>query len=150
MTHAPELEADIRRYFFAKHWKVGTIAAQLAIHPDVVRRVTGLDSARRVVPAQEPGTLVTPFTDFIEQTLARYPRLRATRLFDMLKPRGYTGSVRTLREHVARVRPASPRGAFLRLEVFVGEQAQVDWAFVGNREVPGGRPGLWLFVMVLS
>lgn len=150
MTHAPELEADIRRYFFAEHWKVGTIAAQLAVHPDVVRRVTGLDSARRVVPAQQPGTLVTPYADFIEQTLARYPRLRATRLFDMLKPRGYTGSVRTLREHVARVRPAAPRGAFLRLEVFVGEQAQVDWAFVGNREVPGGRRGLWLFVMVLS
>ena len=31
-----------------------------------------------------------------------------------------------------------------------GEQAQVDWAFVGDRAVPGGRRGLWLFVMVLG
>ena len=150
MTHAPEVEAEIRRHFFAEHWRVGTIAAQLGVHPDVVRRVVGLDSARRVVPAREVGALVTPYAEFIAQTLTRYPRLRATRLFDMLKGRGYAGSVRTLREHVARVRPSSPRGAFLRTETFAGEQAQVDWAFVGNREVPGGRRGLWLFVMVLS
>ncbi len=150
MTVAPEVEADIRRHFFAEHWRVGTIAAQLGIHPDAVRRVVGLDSARRVVPAREPDTLVAPYADFIAQTLARYPRLRATRLFDMLAPRGYKGSVRTLRGYVARARPASPRGAFLRTETLVGEQAQVDWAFVGDREVPGGRRGLWLFVMVLS
>lgn len=150
MTVAPEVEADIRRYFFAEHWRVGTIAAQLGVHPDVVRRVAGLESTARVVPVREPDTLVTPYADFIAQTLTRYPRLRATRLFDMLTPRGYRGSVRTLREYVARVRPASPRGAFLRTETLVGEQAQVDWAFVGEREVPGGRRGLWLFVMVLS
>ncbi|MEZ4405398.1 MAG: hypothetical protein R3A52_02730 [Polyangiales bacterium] len=26
----------------------------------------------------------------------------------------------------------------------------MDWAFIGQRDVPGGRRGLWLFVMVLS
>ena len=44
MTVAPEVEADIRRHFFAEHWRVGTIAAQLGIHPDAVRRVVGLDN----------------------------------------------------------------------------------------------------------
>ena len=93
---------------------------------------------------------MAPFADFVGETLARYPRLRATRLFDMLAPRGYKGSMRTLRSYVASVRPATSVRASLRTETLVGEQAQVDWAFVGEREVPGGRRGLWMFVMVLS
>jgi hypothetical protein len=34
----PELRVQIRRYFFAEHWKIGTIAKQLQVHPDTVRR----------------------------------------------------------------------------------------------------------------
>ena len=36
MTVAKETEAEIRRLFFAEHWKVGTIAAQLGVHHDTV------------------------------------------------------------------------------------------------------------------
>jgi transposase len=150
MTALPDTEAEIRRLFFAEHWKVGTITEQLGLHRDTVLRVTGLDSPRRVTPPRERDAPVAAFAGFIAETLERYPRLRATRLFDMVKARGYKGSVRTLRRYVLGVRPVARRGAFLRLEPFVGEQAQVDWAFIGEREVPGGRRGLWLFVMVLS
>jgi len=45
----------------------------------------------------------------------------------MIRERGYSGSVVQLRRAVARVRPRS-REAFLRLEMFPGEQGQVDWA----------------------
>jgi hypothetical protein len=48
VTLAPETEAEIRRLFFAEHWKVGTIAAQLGVHHDSVSRVAGLASPRRV------------------------------------------------------------------------------------------------------
>ncbi len=150
MTLSPDTEAEIRRLFFAEHWPVGTIVTQLGEHRDCVRRVAGLCSPRRVVPARVRDGNLLPFEEFIAQTLALYPSLRATRLYDMLKGRGYKGSVRTLRRYVKRVRPVRRRGAFLRLETFVAEQAQVDWAFVGQREVPGGRRGLWIFVMVLS
>ncbi len=34
----PELVARIRHLFFAEHWKVGTIAAELRLHRDTVRR----------------------------------------------------------------------------------------------------------------
>ena len=30
--------ARIRRLFYAEHWKVGTIAAELGVHHDAVRR----------------------------------------------------------------------------------------------------------------
>jgi transposase len=144
-----ETEAEIRRLFFAEHWKIGTVEAELGVHADVVRRVAGLLSDKRVLPLPQPRK-VEPFVAFIDETLARHPRLRATRLYDMLRPRGYTGSVSTLREHVALVRPAPRSEVFLRTEPMVGEQAQIDWAYVGPREVPGGQRALWIFVMVLA
>ena len=42
----PALEAEIVRLHFAEHWRVGTIAAQLGIHADVVRRAIGRDPER--------------------------------------------------------------------------------------------------------
>jgi transposase len=145
----PEREAEIVRLYFAEHWRVGTISTQLGTHPDVVRRVLGLGGDR--TPDAPPRTrLVDPYRSFIAETLERYPRLCATRLYDMVKDRGYAGAVRTLREFVAEVRPRPRREVFLRTEPLVGEQAQIDWAYVGKVAVPGGERALWLFVMVLS
>lgn len=36
-----EIDADMLRLHYGEHWPVGTIARQLALHPDVVRRVLG-------------------------------------------------------------------------------------------------------------
>src|SRR3990172_1083417 len=121
----PEREAEIIRLHFAEHWRVGTIAAQLGVHPDVVRRVLGLGDAR---PGAAPRPrLVDPYLAFIAETLARYPRLRATRLHDMVAQRGYAGAVRTLREYVAEVRAKPPPPIYLPTQPLPGEQAQVDW-----------------------
>jgi transposase len=148
MTTPPEREVEIIRLYFAEHWKVGTIAAQLGVHRDVVRRVLGLGDAR-LGRAPRP-TLVDPYRGFITETLVRYPRLCATRLHDMLVERGYMGAVRTLREYVAKVRPKPRREIYFRTEPLPGEQAQIDWAYIGKIAVPGGERALWLFVLVLS
>ena len=148
MKGTPELEAEIVRLHYAEHWPVGTIATQLGAHPDQVRRVLGLGEAR--APAAPRACLVDPYRPFIDETLAQYPKLRATRLYDMLRERGFPGSVRTLREFVATVRPKPRREPYLRTETLPGEQAQIDWAFVGKLAVPGGVRALWLFVMVLA
>ena len=148
MKTTPEVEAEIVRLHYAEHWRVGTIAAQLALHADVVRRVLGLGTPRP--PSQLRPSMVDPYRAFIDDTLQSYPRLRATRLHDMLRERGFAGAVRTLREHVARVRPRPRREVYLLTETMAGEQAQVDWAYVGKIPVAGGERALWLFVMVLG
>lgn len=148
MTVPKETEVDITRLHYGEHWRVGTIAAQLSIHPDVVKRVLGHKQTSGD-PVRRP-SLVQPFQEFIRQTLEQYPALRATRLYDMLTPRGYHGSLRTLRDYVSMVRPEPKAKAYLRLETLAGEQAQIDWAHVGRVRIDGGERTLWVFVMVLS
>ncbi|MBA3819957.1 MAG: IS21 family transposase [Deltaproteobacteria bacterium] len=148
MKTTPEIEAEIVRLHYAEHWPVGTIATQLEAHPDVVRRVLGFGEAR--APSQLRPRIVDPYRAFIDDTLHRYPKLLATRLYDMIRERGYGGSVRTLRDYVALVRPRPKREAYLVTETLPGEQAQVDWAYVGKVAVPGGERALWVFVIVLA
>jgi transposase len=90
-----------------------------------------------------------PYLPFLRQTLEVHPGLRATRLEQMLRDRGYAGSSRQLRRVVARLRPRSPE-AFLRLQVFAGEQAQVDWAHFGSVTIGRAKRALSCFVMTLS
>jgi hypothetical protein len=50
-------------------------------------------------------TQLDEFLPLIRDTLAQYPRLRATRLFEMVKGRGDTGSVVQLRRAVRLMPP---------------------------------------------
>jgi transposase len=144
------IEAEIRRLYFAEHWCRGTIVAQLRVHPDAVERVLGRPGPKpRTAIALIPSAL-QPYAGFIGETLDSYPRLVGTRVCDMLRERGYKGSLRTLRRYLRRVRPMPKQEVFLRSEPLVGEQAQVDWAHVGYLELDGTRRALWVFVMVLA
>jgi transposase len=150
MTVSPETEAQIRRLYFAEHWKRGTIAAQLAVHPDVVARVIGrIGPKPGSAAARQRAALLDPYKGFVAETLKQYPRLVATRLYDMICERGYTGSLRTLRRYVRKVRPRGHK-AYLDIQTLPGEVGQVDWAHVGELRVEGGHRPLWLFVLLLS
>ena len=144
---SPETHAQIRRYFYAEHWKIGTIASELGVHADTVRNA--IESERFRNPRPLRPSIVDPYTEFIRQTLDQHPRLRATRIYQMAHDRGYTGSVVQVRRAVAHLRPQI-REPFLRLQVFPGEQAQADWASFGNVTVGRARRALSCFVMTLS
>jgi transposase len=143
----PETRVQIRRYFYAEHWKIGTIAQALNVHPDTVRRAIEVERFQHAEPLRP--SIVDPYLPFLRETLEQHPRLRATRLYRMIRDRGYAGSVEQLRRVVARLRP-QPREAFLRLQVFPAEQGQVDWAYFGSVLVGRARRQLSCFVMTLS
>jgi transposase len=144
-----EQRAEIRRLFYAEHWKVGTIAKALGVHPDTVRRAIEAERFFQNTARPRP-TKVDPFLPLVRETLARYPRLCSTRLFEMLRPRGYTGSQVQLRRAVRRMRPEPVAEAYLRLRVMPGEQAQADWGCFGWVGSGRARRPLSCFVMVLS
>jgi transposase len=149
MTVSKTVAAEIRRLYFAEHWKRGTISAQLGVHYDVVVRVLGSFGPKAGAPRPDARVL-EPFVPFVDDTLARHPRLVATRLYDMIRERGYDGSLRTLRRYVRDARPTPKSEAFLRVETLPGEVAQVDWAHVGSMIILGSSRPLWAFVIVLA
>jgi hypothetical protein len=71
----PAQVAEIRRLFFAEHWRVGTIAAQLSLHPDTIRR--SLATERFARPAVVRSRRLDPYRSFLYETLQHYPRRRA-------------------------------------------------------------------------
>jgi hypothetical protein len=88
---SPETHVQIRRYFYAEHWKIGTIARELNVHPDAVRNAIESDRFNRTQPMRPCNT--DPYMEFVRQTLDQHPRLRATRIHQMIRDRGYTGSI---------------------------------------------------------
>ena len=143
---SPETCAHIRRYFYAEHWKIGTIARELGLHPDTVRRAI---ECERFHPQALRSCLTDPYLNFIRLTLDQHPRLRTTRIHQMIRERGYEGSIRQLQRVVANLRPARTE-PFLRLHTFPAEQAQADWAHFGEVAVGRARRRLSCFVITLS
>jgi transposase len=146
---AREREAEILRLWHAERWKIGTIAAQLGVHHDTVRRVLA-QAAIAAGASASRSSMVDPFVPLIRDTLAKYPRLRASRLYAMVKQRGYGGGPDHFRHVVARYRPRPVAEAYLRLRTLPGEQAQVDWGHFGTLTIGRAVRPLWGFVMVLS
>jgi transposase len=96
------------------------------------------------------GSIADPYVPFILEVLAKYPRLHASRLFQMVRERGYAGRPDHFRRVVGRLRPQPTAEAFLRLRTLPGEQAQVDWGHFGKIQIGVAERTPWAFVMVLS
>jgi transposase len=144
-----ELEAKILRYHHVEQWPVGTIARQVGVHHDTVERVlhqAGLPVIKKI----DRPSMVEPFLPFITATLEEFPQLQASRLFQMVRARGYQGQPDHFRHIIARVRPRPPAEAYLRLRTLPGEQGQVDWAHFGKLTIGRALRPLMAFVMVLS
>ncbi|HEV2042846.1 MAG TPA: IS21 family transposase, partial [Casimicrobiaceae bacterium] len=149
MVTPPDIEAQILRLYHAEKWTIGTIAGQLHVHHSVVGRVLAQAGLPRPGPPPRKSQ-IDPYMPFIRQTLETFPALTASRLYVMVRERGYRGRPDHFRHLVACHRPRRKAEAFLRLRSLPGEQAQVDWGHFGHLEIGRARRPLMAFVMVLS
>jgi IS30 family transposase len=72
----PEVRIQIRRDFYVEHWKAGTIAQALGVHPDTVKRAIEVERFHRTERLWV--TMMDPYLPLVRQTLEAHPRLRAT------------------------------------------------------------------------
>ena len=68
-----ETRVQVRHLFFAEHWKIGTIARELGIHPDAVRHAIESDRFNRAQALRS--CLTDPYLPFIRETLEQYPQI---------------------------------------------------------------------------
>lgn len=146
---AKEKEAEILRLHHAEGWPPSTIGRQLRLHYSTVKRVL-IRNGLIPKPQRMRKSIVDSYIPFIKQTLETYPRLNATRLYHMVKARGYAGGVDHFRDIVANHRPGPRAEAYLRLSTLPGEQAQCDWGHFGKIIIGNAERRLLAFVIVLS
>jgi transposase len=144
-----DLENRIVRLHYVEHWRITTIARAVGVHHGTVRRVLRSRGVELGELTRRP-SIADPYRAFIEETLKQYPKLPASRLYEMIKERGYPGAADHFRSIVAQHRPRKSAEAYVRRTTLPGEEGQVDWGHFGTLEVPGGRRSLYAFVVVLS
>jgi transposase len=149
MTVPPEVEAQILRLHHVEKWRRGTIARQLHVHHGTVTRVLAQAGLPRTEP-QQRRLKIDPYLPLILETLQKYPKLTASRLFAMVCERGYKGSPDHFRHVIACLRPRPPAEAYLRLRTLQAEQSQADWAQFDHLTIGRARRPLMAFVLVLS
>jgi len=94
--------------------------------------------------------MADPYVPFIIEQVKKYPKLCASRLFEMVKERGYPGGPDHFREIVSRYRPRPEPEAYMRLRTLPGEVAQCDWGHFGTIQVGRAKRKLLGFVMTAA
>ncbi|NRA68942.1 MAG: IS21 family transposase [Pseudobacteriovorax sp.] len=131
-------------------WQYNTLYAvskAVSLHRDTVKRLLYGDS--EPPNSQSRASIIDPYKDLIAEHLERYPAIRGTKPFRILKDRGYKGSVNTVIHYVRPLRKKITK-TYKPMNYVAGENAQVDWAHFGKLKVAGGERKLYLFAMVLS
>lgn len=146
---SPETKAEIRRLFYAEHHTVRSIAEAMGVHHTTVDRAIDKESfVTRSAVVRSRG--IDPYLPIVKDVFEQIPTIRATRLVQILKDRGFNGGVGQVRLALRDFRQTKSRRAHLRTTVFPGEQGQCDWAHFGTIVVGKAKRKLSCFVMVLS
>ena len=149
MTIDKKTRAEILRLYHVEKWTVGTITRQLGVHRYTVERLLTAAGEPRDARSPKP-SMIDPYVPFIAETLASWPTLPASRLYQMVRERGYPGGGDHFRHLLSHFRPRPVAEAYLRLKTLPGEQAQVDWGHFGKVTIGRAERRLMGFVMVLS
>ena len=149
MTIQSEKQAAILRLHYVEKWPVGTIARYLNVHHGVVKRVLSTAGVSCATLCPRPSALDN-YLPFILDTLKIYPLLSASRLYEMVRMRGYPRGPDHFRHLIALHRPRPAAEAYLRLRTLPGEECQIDWGHFGHLQIGKAKRPLMAFVMVLS
>lgn len=138
---------------YRKGYNKTQIGRMLDIDRKTVRKVLKEDAGDQTGTASEKKTAVWPsmldeYREYIEIQLAK--ELSITRIHqDLQKEFGVSCGYTTLRDYVAKIRRSTPH-AYMVLHSLPGEEAQVDFGYIGTLKVGGAPRKAWVFVMSLS
>lgn len=135
-----ETVAKIRREHFARGKGVKTIAREMGLARNTVRKIlrsgdTALEYERREQPHPKLGPFITRLEALLEANAsgARKDRLTLMRITDLLSREGYDGGYDAVRRYagrwsVQRRGVSSPVEAFVPLSFAPGDAYQFDWS----------------------
>lgn len=114
---------EVRHLYEVERLTMNQIARELRMcHKTVSSIITGKPRPRK----ERKPSLISPFLRLIGEWYAKYPRLRATQVYERLKTYGYQGGYGLVIEYTRKFRKKT-REVYHELEFLPGEAAQVDW-----------------------
>jgi transposase len=145
-----ETQAEILAKYYNDKCRVRSIAREMGLNRDTVRRVILRRTVVASIASPERASILDPFKSEVDRILVSDPYCMGTAILNRLRGLGYTGGMTCLRVYLRQKRRevVRPREAFLRLEFAAGECAQVDWGEFGD--VFGDGIKIHCFAMVLA
>ena len=140
---------------YRKGYNKTQIGQMLGIDRKTVRKVLREAESKPDAATAEPGakkavwpSMLDEYREYIEIQLAK--ELSITRIHqDLQKQYGVQCGYTTLRDYVAKIKRSRPH-AYMVLHSLPGEEAQVDFGYIGTLKVSGTPRKAWVFVMSLS
>lgn len=133
---------------FKKGYNKTQIARMLEIDRKTVRNILNQLEAKGFVERKPTASILDQYKEYIDIKVAK--DLGATRIFqDLQREFSYTGSYDTVKKYVHKIKKTTPI-PYMVLNTLPGEEAQVDFGYIGTLNVNGKRKKAWVFVMTLS
>src|SRR5947209_3634753 len=141
----------------ARRWQarasIRRMARELGLSRNTVSQALAGVQAQRdgsATPAARRPSQLDPYETVIQELLGRYPDLTATRLWEELRQRGFTGGYTIVRQRWRTLRPRDAPAPVVRFETAPGAQAQMDYGVYDLDFTAEGRRRVYLFSYLLG
>lgn len=141
-----EMQTTIKT-LFEKGYNKTQIAKMLKIDRKTVRKILNEVELRGYVERKRKVSVLEPYKEYIDIQASK--GLTAIRIYqDLQKEFGYNASYDTVRKYLRNLKKDNT--AYMVLNSLPGEEAQVDFGYIGTLSVGALRKKAWVFVMTLS
>lgn len=117
--------SQVRHFYEVEHLSMRQIARKLGVSKKRVSRVIRREKMSR--PPRQ--SILAPYERLIAQWYQEYPFLKASQLYERLRPYGFKGSYATVALYSQKYRQKR-RESYHELTFLPGECAQIDWVEV--------------------
>lgn len=141
-----EMQTTIKTLFNKGHNK-SQISKLLGIDRKTVREILKQIELKGCVERNKKPSVIDEYKEYIEAKASK--GLSATRIHqDMVKEFNFQSGYDVIRKYVSKLKKSSK--AYMVLHSLPGEEAQVDFGYIGTLNFQGKRRKAWIFVMTLS
>lgn len=123
------------------------IGKMLGVNRKTVGKILKGDNGDKPVERKKQVTLLDHYKEFIDIQISK--ELSAKRIFQDIRDQGYEGSYDTVKRYVAKIKVTTAK-AYMVLHTLPGEEAQVDFGYIGTIKINEKHKKAWIFIMVLS
>lgn len=134
---------------FKKGYSKARISRELGVSPKTVRKVLkSTENGDGEIRKQPHPSALDKHREYIE--IQRGKGLSRQRVYqDLVAKAGFTGSYSTVRDFITKLEKRAPK-AYMVMHALPGEEAQVDFGYIGTLKVNGRPRKAWVFIMSLS